>query len=760
MESVKKNLDIIFERNLKWRLLKKAYTSADGVKVLINSFRYYDLTNSGKINKEKWVDAIYYNGLIIGISKEDLGKLFDKYKEENSELIDYKKFAFDIFFKYQNKISLNKINLNNNYNNIYNKTESIDNNLQNYNRNNNNLNINEERDISKSQNIVNINKKFSDSFQLYKKNFENSRYNYTNTSNNMLNNSISAIDYRSSHSNNINNSVNYFKSKINVNNGLNYYRFISELKSKSSNDNKIFKNYLPIALQNIGVFYTQKELVNFFYALGCEDITINTFSLSKMIEILKEEMNTFRKNIVTNIFYSICKMENINNDEISLKILKEKFKPEMHPEVLNHRRKPNDIYIQFCESLDIFAKLNNILNNINLEQFIDFYSGISASIIDDNYFSYVINNVFQINDKKIENNNEDDKLKLKESYSSPKISRNVDKFNINDYREERKNLNENNYNKNSFIKERINDYSRAKINLPLFYYNKNDNLNNLYKPNNFSDKNDFNVNKNNSIFTPNSKRINPMLNKNNEQNNLTENNIRNRSKPNSPYINNINSNLINRDLNLLGTNINKDISSIIKKLREIFILRGIKSIFYFQKMLYVYDINNTGEISFTNLQNIINAYNYNFSNEELQNLFEYFDKEKKGFIKYNELFMEIIGNISMLRFTSVKQLFDLLPKNEYGNISFDILQKSFDPNKHFDVLNGNKTVDEVYGEFLECVQIFKEYNSNLKGNISKNDLTYEEFCDFFGEISSEIQNDSIFNNFMENCWKINNNFKI
>lgn len=475
MESVKKNLDIIFERNLKWRLLKKAYTSAEGIKLLINCFGYYDLTNTGRINKEKWVDALLYNGLIIGISKEDLSKLFDKYKEENSEFIDYKKFSFDIFFKYQNKISLNKININNN--NIYNKIESIDN-LKNFNLNDNNLNIKDTRDISKSQNILNINNKFNDRFNLYKKNFENSRYNYTNTSSNNLNNSISGIDYSSSHSNNIKNTLNYFKSKININNGLNYYRFISELKSKSSNDNKIFKNYLPIALQNIGVFYTQKELVNLFYALGCEDITINTFSLSKMIELLKDEMNTFRKNIINNIFYSICKTENINDDEISLKILKEKFRPEMHPEVLNHKRKPNDIYIQFCESLDIFAKLNNILNSINLEQFIDFYSGISTSIIDDIYFSYIINNVFEYNDNKIENNKENDKLILKENSSTPKI---VDKYNINNNKKEMNNLNEDNFNRNSFIKERISNYNHTKINLPLFYYKKNDNLNNLYK---------------------------------------------------------------------------------------------------------------------------------------------------------------------------------------------------------------------------------------------------------------------------------------
>lgn len=758
MSSVKKNLDIIFERNLKWRLHKKAYTSADGIKVLINSFRYYDLTNTGKINKEKWVDAILYNGLIIGISKEDLGNLFDKYKEENTDLIDYKKFAFDIFFKYQNKISLNKINLTNNYNNLYNKTESI-NNLKNFNRNNNNLNINETRDISKSQNIININNKFNDSFNLYNNIYENSRYNYTNTSSNKLNNSISGIDYSTTHSNSIKNSVNYFRSKININNGLNYYRFISELKSKYSNDNKILKNYLPIALQNIGVFYTQKELVNLFYALGCEDITINTFSLSKIIELLKEEMNTYRKNIITNIFNSICKKENINGNEISIKILKEQFRPEMHPEVLNHRRNPNDIYIQFCESLDIYAKLNNILNNINLDQFIEFYSGISASIIDDRYFAYVLNNVFPNNDNKIENNNENDKLKLKESSTSPKINLNVDKFNINDNKEENNNLNEDNLNRNSFIKERMNNYSHTKINLPLFYYNKKENLNNTSKSNNITDKKDFNININNSVFTPNSKRIDSKIYENNRQNYTSENNLRNRSEPTSPYYNNINTNLINQDLNLIGSNNgfnNKDISSIINKIREIFILRGIKSIFYFQKMLYVYDINHTGEISFTNLQNIIQAYNYNFSQEEMQSLFENFDKEKKGFIKYNELFMEIIGNMNILRFTLVKQLFDLFPKNQYGNINFDVFKNSFYPNRHFDVLNGNKTTDEVYGEFLECLQIFKEYITNLKGNISKNDLTYEEFCDFFGEISSEIKNDSIFSNYIENCWKIIN----
>ena len=97
MKSFKKNLDTHFERNLKWRLLKKSYTSVEGLKVLINAFRYYDLSNTGKINRDNWVNAILSNGLVIGISREDLSKLFDKYKEENSELIDYNEFVLIYF---------------------------------------------------------------------------------------------------------------------------------------------------------------------------------------------------------------------------------------------------------------------------------------------------------------------------------------------------------------------------------------------------------------------------------------------------------------------------------------------------------------------------------------------------------------------------------------------------------------------------------------------------------------------------------------
>jgi Ca2+-binding EF-hand superfamily protein len=768
MNSVKKDLDILFERNLKWRLLKRAFTSADGIKYLVKIFRYYDLTNTGKINKDNWITALLSNGLLIGITKEQLSGLFDKYKEENTEMIDYKKFAFDLFF-HPSKIALKKSNINN-YNNYYSHTEEV----TNSNRYNNNafVNINETSSVSKSQSLNN--KNLNNSFPLMSpnligknENYENNmRYNYLNNRITHHSNNSLGIDYNGSHVNMINNALNYFRSKININNGLNYYRLLSQLKSKCSADNKIPKNFLPIALQNVGVFYTQNELLNFFYALGCHDITINTFSFSKIIELIKDEMNEERKKIVINAFNNICTTLNKSSDSITLNDLKEVFKPETHPEVINKRRTPNDIYMQFTETLEIFAQLNNIINNITLEQFIDYYSGISSSIYNDSYFEHIINNVWSI--KKINSNDSDNNVisnnnNMVKSPSMPKIydKLNIDNFNINYNQNEKNNsnVNENVYNNNNFSNRERNNASNTKINLPLFYYNKSNNYRNfggLPKSTNFSENNELFQNRNNNYaLTPHSKEEYQKLYGGIEQNNSQKIN----DICSTPSYNKISENLLNKDLNLISTkesnNINVDISPIINKLRQMFILQGIKSIFYFQRMLYVYDINHTGEISFTNLQNIIQAYNYNFSTEEIKTLFQFYDKENTGFIKYNYLFMEIFGNMDMMRYTLVKKLFDSFPKNENGSISIDVIKKSFCPIQHYEVVNGKRKTDEVYGEFLELIDIFREYASNLKGGVPKNDLTFEEFCDFFGEISLEIQNDYAFSNLIQNCWMIN-----
>lgn len=266
-----------------------------------------------------------------------------------------------------------------------------------------------------------------------------------------------------------------------MNNGLTYYRFISELKSKCINNDKILKSNLPIILQDVGIFYTQNELDNLFDSLGCSEITVNYFSFSKMIELIKDDLNDNRKNILTNAFNHLCKIENSKNNTISVNTLKGNFNASNHPSVVNGERNAKDIYDQFCQTLDIFLNLNNGKNSLTLDDFIEFYSGISPSIFNDSIFENIINNVWSM-----DNNNN--------GITTPMNTDNYNKYN------------------NFSMRDRVNNKSHLRMNLPLFYYNINsdnnfdkyDKFHGLSKSINFKGNNNYNQNMNN-VFTPRSR---------------------------------------------------------------------------------------------------------------------------------------------------------------------------------------------------------------------------------------------------------------
>ena len=57
------------------------------------------------------------------------------------------------------------------------------------------------------------------------------------------------------------------------------------------------------------------------------------------------------------------------------------YNAKNHPDVSNGIKSEQEIYNQFCYTIDVYIRVNKILNNsITKEQFVDYYSGISPSI--------------------------------------------------------------------------------------------------------------------------------------------------------------------------------------------------------------------------------------------------------------------------------------------------------------------------------------------------------------------------------------------
>ena len=766
-------LQNIFEYELKRKLAQKCRTKNDELRFLLNSLRFYDYHSSPIIDKNKWIKGVQKTGL-CGFNINDLSDVFSKYDPNNTGFINYKNFCYYINgIERFHPLSKNEIG-----NNLEMKNEISTNRLKSpfndfkppglYDRNieiiEDEERINSQRtpnklpEISKNNNYNNINKDYY--YKLIEKRssstpFQN--FSNLNLNNNNYGKNLSIQNYNLSFENDshYNKLLLLLRSKINTENGITYYTFAQKLKERENGKNKTIDfNSFYSSLRDINASSRINDLTDFFNYIDKNQS--NNIPTENILKLIRGDLNDKRKKIIE-LSFSLIDKEKMGRVPIDL--LKGLYNCKLHPDVYVGFKQEEDIYKEFCYTFDMYCILYNINKYITLEQFIDYYSGISPSIIDDNYFIDILNGVW--NQNIIINKNMNSIIK--------------DNLNIN------KNYNDN-Y-KNELIGNRI---SR----------NNNYYLNNRYA--NSSDKNKYNYlnyqNKSNSNLIQNkSQYFSPYtpIPKENELNHeritpyyhpvktplykgvktfrsLIHNPITNEFTMNkdntktigsycepSPIkqIKNYDYNDNNKNINLV--NINKPIREI-EKLREILISRGKRGIFMFQKIICLYDKEKTGNISYNKFNELLEIFNITIDKQSINSIFDYFDKEKKGIIKYDDLICEIIGNIDINREIIIKKIFDIFTKDKNSNnISIKELKQRYKAFNHPDVKNNIKTEKEVYFEFLESIDIFKNYKNNINGqNYNDDFLSYEEFLEYYKEISLSINDNREFENLLINCWNV------
>ena len=745
MNSSINDLCLSFEKNLKWKLNQRSKSSADVFKFLMNIFRYYDSNNSDEINKEQWIKSIKKIGIFI--SEDKLNNLFQYYANQNKsnnisngmELINYKNFVYNLLYNSTNQPILFKSK------NIFDKNNNSIKSI-NYSYD---FKTKKNRDYLEEKNIynyrINVNINNEPNIKLNDENEENNKIKnnllHNNNSYNIKNIKITNNDYNTVNIKYfIKNIIDIFRAKINKDNGVTYYNLLKNIKLHTSfNQNtNISLSKLNFILRESNLIFTTKELQSLFCIIDFNDTGF--ISINKFLKAIRGNLNNFRTNILKNIFKSQIDIN--KTGKISVYYFKRLYQAKNHPDVINKKMTANEAMTQFNYTFDIFCKLNKINGDINCSQFIDYYEGISPSIHNDIYFKEIITNVWiRTNDFEqtyfptITNQNINFNLekKISRSISSPLMAlNNNNKFNTignqmrNNYLNNRDNNNfYNNILNNNFLNYKNgsshnsinnNRISLKKVNLTP--------INNIPKINNsFYQFDHSNLNKSTNISS-----------------------VHNKYSP----IKNSHSQIICHDT--ISEEANKDKYNysqiILNSLRNILIKRGNKSIFYLQRMLTNCDGEQTGNISFSDLNNIFRAYNFNIYFYDIKILFDLFDKNKLGIIKYDDLIKSIVGKMNDRRKELVIKIYQDLLEDEYVNLKK--MKCRFNSYKHPDVIKGNKTHEEAYGDFLECIQIYKEYISNINKN--NNDFfNLNEFCEFFNEISMYIENDNDFELLIFGC---------
>ena len=186
------------------------------------------------------------------------------------------------------------------------------------------------------------------------------------------------------------------------------------------------------------------------------------------------------------------------------------------------------------------------------------------------------------------------------------------------------------------------------------------------------------------------------------------------------------------------------IEDLLGHLRSILTQRGYSGIMSMRRTFMIIDENSNKKITFDEFEKLFKKYRYDLSPEEINNLFNYFDKDGSGFIDYDKFINGICGNLNKFRQDVLKQVFIKLDDDEKGYITVGQMRKEYNPKEHPLVRQGKRTEDEILAEFLDVL----EYHFNLlieksDDNLDVNDVKvdFDDFCEFYKNISVNSSNE-------------------
>jgi len=212
------------------------------------------------------------------------------------------------------------------------------------------------------------------------------------------------------------------------------------------------------------------------------------------------------------------------------------------------------------------------------------------------------------------------------------------------------------------------------------------------------------------------------------------------------------SNLLHPKGDLNGIKLNKNMDPI-SLLRKNVFSRGPRSIMSLRRTFMLYDEDKSNHLDFQEFNKFVNDYRLNISENDIKKIFTTFDKDNSNTIDYNELVQGLIGKMNLFRIKLVERVFTKLDKEKKGKISFDTIINSYDPYKHPQVLNGERNAEEVLGRFID---IFEYHFNLLNPDKMDEEVTKDEFIEFYNYISACFYDDYTFENILTRVWGLSN----
>lgn len=157
------------------------------------------------------------------------------------------------------------------------------------------------------------------------------------------------------------------------------------------------------------------------------------------------------------------------------------------------------------------------------------------------------------------------------------------------------------------------------------------------------------------------------------------------------------------------------------------------------------DYNGNNKLDASEFEQALAAFGIFPKKVELQALMKFYDIDGDGNISYEEFLSGMREELTERRVAMVKKAFKMLDKDSSGKITVSDIAGIYDVSMNPEFLEGRKSKDEILMEFL----------NNFDGPRGNNDgiVTWEEFYDYYSDLSMSTPSDEYFVKMMESTWQ-------
>jgi len=168
--------------------------------------------------------------------------------------------------------------------------------------------------------------------------------------------------------------------------------------------------------------------------------------------------------------------------------------------------------------------------------------------------------------------------------------------------------------------------------------------------------------------------------------------------------------------------------------------KGLYGVRELSKILRKVDKLNKGGITRNDFLWALKETGTSLTKHDLDKIYKYFDKKSENFVRYPEFIDLVRGDLTQHRGELIRDTWERLVGAD--SIKFIDLQNAFDPYGQQEVKIGKLKPDHAFKEFLGQWDVRKD-----------GDITYQEFFNFYWDISSVVQEDDAFESLIRTSWR-------